>query len=42
LADDLNHTRPVMTEGLEFIIEGGRHPVVEQALRRSGVSFVAN
>ncbi|MBM3635843.1 MAG: DNA mismatch repair protein MutS [Alphaproteobacteria bacterium] len=42
LADDLNHTRPVMTDELEFIIEGGRHPVVEQALRRSGVSFVAN
>ena len=42
LADDLHYTRPVMTDDLKFIIEGGRHPVVEEALRRSGASFVAN
>ena len=34
--------RPVVGEGRGFRIEGGRHPVVEQALRRSGGTFVAN
>ncbi len=28
--------------GLDFVIEGGRHPVVEQALTGDGGSFVAN
>ena len=36
-------TRPVVESGQAFRIEAGRHPVVEQALRRSGESpFVAN
>jgi DNA mismatch repair protein MutS len=35
-------TRPEVTDGRAFTIRAGRHPVVEQALRRSGGSFVAN
>ena len=42
LADDHNHTRPDMADDLSFMIESGRHPVVEQALKRSGSPFVAN
>jgi DNA mismatch repair protein MutS len=34
--------RPVLETGRAFAIAGGRHPVVEAALRRSGGSFVAN
>lgn len=36
-------TRPLVDGSLAFRIEGGRHPVVEQALRRTtGAPFVAN
>ena len=42
LADDLGHVRPEIGTGLEFDIEGGRHPVVEAALKRNGEAFVAN
>ncbi|MDI6025762.1 DNA mismatch repair protein MutS [Corticibacterium sp. UT-5YL-CI-8] len=36
-------SRPQVDAGLAFEIEGGRHPVVEQALRReAGAPFVAN
>jgi len=42
LADDLGHVRPEMGTGLAFTIEGGRHPVVEAALKRNGEAFVAN
>lgn len=35
-------TRPVVDESRAFDVQGGRHPVVEQALSRSGQSFVAN
>jgi DNA mismatch repair protein MutS len=34
-------TRPVIDTSLSFVIEGGRHPVVEQALARSQ-PFIAN
>jgi len=34
--------RPVVDDSREFEIIGGRHPVVEEALRRSGEAFVAN
>ncbi len=37
-----NWMRPQMDASRSFAIEGGRHPVVEQALRRTGESFVAN
>ncbi|MFN3935949.1 MAG: DNA mismatch repair protein MutS [Gemmobacter sp.] len=33
---------PLVEEGNAFLVAGGRHPVVEQALRRNGQSFVAN
>ncbi|MEL6793116.1 MAG: DNA mismatch repair protein MutS, partial [Pseudomonadota bacterium] len=43
LAAEEGWTRPVVETGRAFVIEGGRHPVVEQALRRSGEGdFVAN
>jgi DNA mismatch repair protein MutS len=36
-------TQPVMTQSRRLLIEKGRHPVVEQSLRRQGgASFVAN
>jgi len=35
-------TRPVIDHSLAFVIEGGRHPVVEAALRKNGDGFVAN
>src|SRR6185312_1153559 len=34
--------RPEIDGSLQFVIEGGRHPVVEQALSRDGTPFVAN
>jgi DNA mismatch repair protein MutS len=34
--------RPAFDEGTCFEVEGGRHPVVEDALRTSGARFVAN
>ena len=37
-----NWTRPAVDGSLAFAIEGGRHPVVEVALRRDGGPFVAN
>jgi len=35
-------TRPVLVDHACFEVEGGRHPVVETALARSGERFVAN
>ncbi len=35
-------TRPEVDASRAFVIEGGRHPVVERALKRKGDSFVAN
>ncbi len=34
--------RPAITEGLDFAIEGGRHPVVETNVIAEGTPFVAN
>jgi DNA mismatch repair protein MutS len=34
--------KPVLTDDLCFEIEAGRHPVVEAALKKQGVDFVAN
>ena len=43
LAEEENYCRPTIDLSLEFRIECGRHPVVEQALRRQGAEpFVAN
>ena len=43
LAETEGYCRPVVDDSLAFRIEGGRHPVVEQALRRQLADpFVAN
>ena len=43
LAESEDYCRPVVDGSLDFHIEGGRHPVVEQALRKQlGEPFVAN
>ncbi len=35
-------TRPHIDDSRAFSVEGGRHPVVERALKRKGEAFVAN
>ena len=43
LAEEQGYARPVVDDSLAFEVTGGRHPVVEQALRRATASpFVAN
>jgi len=42
LAAERAYARPQVDGSHDFIIEGGRHPVVEQALARDGTPFVAN
>ncbi|WP_274423883.1 DNA mismatch repair protein MutS [Chelativorans sp. YIM 93263] len=43
LAEKEAYCRPVVDDSLDFHVEGGRHPVVEQALRRQlEEPFVAN
>ena len=42
LAVDESYARPEVDDSLSFAIEGGRHPVVEQALKRDGQPFIAN
>ena len=42
LAIDEHYVRPEVDASLGFAIEGGRHPVVEQALKRDGQPFIAN
>lgn len=43
LAVDQDYTRPALTDGVDFKIDGGRHPVVEAALRAGGGgTFVPN
>jgi DNA mismatch repair protein MutS len=42
LAAERDYVRPEVDDTLDFIIEGGRHPVVEQALAADGGPFVAN
>jgi DNA mismatch repair protein MutS len=42
LAAERNYARPSIDDSLAFTINGGRHPVVEQALSRDGTPFVAN
>lgn len=42
LALERDYCRPKVDESCVFRIEGGRHPVVEQALAREGKTFVAN
>ncbi|MEZ5865063.1 MAG: DNA mismatch repair protein MutS [Geminicoccaceae bacterium] len=42
LAIEADWTAPVLTDGLDFSVEGGRHPVVEAALQAGRGRFVAN
>lgn len=43
LAVEENWAEPVVDDSRAFVVEGGRHPVVERALRRQGAGpFVAN
>jgi DNA mismatch repair protein MutS len=42
LAVERDYVRPEVDRSLDFTIEGGRHPVVEQALQQDGGPFVAN
>jgi DNA mismatch repair protein MutS len=42
LASERNYARPEVDDSHVFIVEGGRHPVVEQALSRDGTPFIAN
>jgi DNA mismatch repair protein MutS len=42
LAAERAYARAEVDDSLAFVIEGGRHPVVEQALARDGTPFVAN
>ena len=42
LAAERDYARPQIDDSHAFVISGGRHPVVEQALARDGTPFVAN
>ncbi len=42
LAAEGDWCRPEVDDSRAFCVEGGRHPVVEQALRRTGARFVPN
>jgi DNA mismatch repair protein MutS len=42
LARGENWCRPKVDNNRKFLITGGRHPVVEMALRQSGTPFIAN
>jgi DNA mismatch repair protein MutS len=42
LAVERSYVRPEIDGSLDFVIEGGRHPVVEQSLAGDGGPFVAN
>src|SRR5437762_10578994 len=42
LGVDDNYVRPEVDSSLGVAVEGGRHPVVAQALKRNGQPFIAN
>ncbi|SMO68683.1 DNA mismatch repair protein MutS [Paracoccus laeviglucosivorans] len=42
LAAGAGWVQPMVDDSRAFLIEGGRHPVVERALKRKGEAFVAN
>lgn len=42
LAVEMNYVRPEIDNSFAFDIQGGRHPVVEAALRKSSENFVPN
>ena len=41
-AVEIDATRPILDDGRGFDVRGGRHPVVEAALRKSGEVFTSN
>ncbi len=42
LAIEMDYTRPKLDHSLDFKVEGGRHPVVEAALKKNSKNFVPN
>lgn len=42
LAQDMQYCRPTLDNSLNFEIKGGRHPVVEAALKKQNEAFVPN
>ncbi len=42
LASTQNYVRPAVSQSRCFLVEGGRHPAVEQALAREGTAFIGN
>ncbi|MBQ7413661.1 MAG: DNA mismatch repair protein MutS [Alphaproteobacteria bacterium] len=42
LAEENHWVRPTLTTGLDFDIQGGRHPVVEAALKTEHIPFIPN
>lgn len=42
LAVEQNHCRPTLTNDTQCTITGGRHPVVEHALKKQGGDFIKN
>ncbi|MDR3031133.1 MAG: DNA mismatch repair protein MutS, partial [Holosporales bacterium] len=42
LAIQNEYARPILTEHKEFTIVGGKHPVVEEVLKKSGSKFIEN
>jgi DNA mismatch repair protein MutS len=42
LAVERRYVRPQIDDSLDFVIDGGRHPVVEQVLATGGGPFIAN
>src|SRR5207253_3087178 len=42
LAGERDYARPDVEDSKAFVIEGGRHPVVEQARSGDGGPFIAN
>ena len=42
LAAEQRYCRPEIEDGDAFVVQGGRHPVVEQALARDATPFIAN
>lgn len=42
LAENNSYTRPVLSNGTNFHIIGGRHPIIEQKLSKNNNTFVSN
>ncbi len=42
LAEEFEYTKPILTEGTDFTVKDGRHPVVERFLHLNNESFTKN